>query len=57
MWKTWDFTKNKLCHKYFDNNLKEILQTNIIENVTGQIFFIVALVVGLLLKLQMEIVD
>ena len=57
MRKTWDFTKNKLCHKYFDNNLQEILQTNIIENVTGQIFLIVALVVGLLLKLQMEIVD
>ena len=31
MWKAWDFTKNKHCHKHFDNNLQETLQTNILE--------------------------
>ena len=35
MLKAWDFTKNKLCHKYFDNNLQEIFQTNILENSNG----------------------
>ena len=50
MLKAWDFTKNKLCHRYFDFT-KNILPTNILENDTGQIM------VGLWLKLQMGIVD
>ena len=50
MLKVWDFTKKKLCRKYFDNNLQKIFQTNVRENGTGQI------IVGLWLKLQMEIV-
>ena len=57
MCKAWDFTKNKLCHRYFDNNLQKIFRKNIIENDTGQVLLVVILVVGLWLKLQMEIVD
>ena len=57
MCKAWDFTKNKFCHRYFDNNLQKIFQTNIFENGTGQIPLIVVLMAGLWLKLQMEKVD
>ena len=57
MVKAWDFTKNNLCHTNFDNNLQKIFPTNILENGTGQILLIVPLMVGLWLKLQMEIVD
>ena len=32
MLKTWDFTKDKPCQKYFDNNLQKIFQANIREN-------------------------
>ena len=39
MLKTWDFTKNKLCHRYFDSNLQKIFRTNILKNGTGQILF------------------
>ena len=49
--------QNKLCHKYFDDNLQKIFRTNIIENGTGQILLVVILWVGLWLKLQMETVD
>ena len=52
-----DFTKNKLCHKYFDKNLQKSFQTHILENGTGQILLIVVLMVGLWLKLELEIVD
>ena len=45
MTKAWDVTKNKLCHRRFDNNLQIIFQTNIHENGTKQIFLIVVLVV------------
>ena len=48
--KAWDFTQNKLCHRYFDNNLHKIF-----ENGTGQIILIFVLMVGLRLRLQMEI--
>ena len=37
MVKAWDFTKNNLCHRYFDNNLQKIFETNILDNGTGQI--------------------
>ena len=33
MVKAWDFTKNNLCHRYFDNNLQKIFK---------QIFLIMA---------------
>ena len=42
---------------YFDNNLQKIFRKNILENGTGQILFIVVLMVGLLLKLLTEVVD
>ena len=32
-------TKNKLCQRYFDNNLQKIFQINILENRTKQILF------------------
>ena len=37
MLKAWDFTKNTLSHRYFDNNLQKIFRKNILENGTGQI--------------------
>ena len=46
--KTWDFTKNKLCHRYFDNNSQKIFRTNILENGIRQIILIVVLMDGLL---------
>ena len=52
-----DFTKNKHCHRCFDNNLQNFFHKNILENGTGQILLIVILIVSLWLKLQMEIVD
>ena len=45
MLKAWDFTKNKFCHRCFDNNLQKIFRTNILENDTGQILLIVVLIV------------
>ena len=44
--KAWDFTKNNLCRRYLANNLQKIFQANILENDTGQILLIVALMVG-----------
>ena len=57
MLKAWDFTTNKLCHRYFENNLQKIFPTNILENGTGWIPLIAVLMVGLCLKFQTEIVD
>ena len=57
MLKAWDFTKDKLCHRYFDNNRQKIFRTNILENRTRQILLTVVLMVDLWLKLQIEIVD
>ena len=57
MCKAWDFTKNKLCYRYFDNNFQKNFRTNILENGTGQIILIVVLMADLWLKLQMKIVD
>ena len=56
MLKSWDFTKNKLCHSSFDNNLQKIFQKNIFENGTRQLHLIVVLTVILWLQLQMEII-
>ena len=42
-----DFTKNKLCHRCFDNNLQKNFEANILEDGTGQILLIVALMVDL----------
>ena len=53
MLKVWNFTKNKLCHRYFDDYLKKMFRTDILVNGTGKIFFIVVLMVGLWLKFQM----
>ena len=47
MLKAWDFTKNKLCHRYFDNNLQKMSRTNILDNGTGQILLIVVLMASL----------
>ena len=57
MLKAWDFTKNSFRHKYIDNNLQKIFQTNVLEKGTGQILFIVVLMVDLWLKLQLKIDD
>ena len=50
MLKVWDFTKNKLYHRYFDNYLQKMFRTNILKNGKGQISSIVVLMVGLWLK-------
>ena len=50
MLKVWDFTKNKLYHRYFDSHLQKMFRTNILKNGKGQIFLIVVLMVGLWLK-------
>ena len=34
MLKARKFTKNKLRHRYFDNNLRKIFQTNMLDNGT-----------------------
>ena len=57
MLKSWDFTKNKLCHKYFENNLQKIYRTNILKKWHQTNTFDSFLMVGLWLKLQTEIVD
>ena len=57
MLKAWYFTKDKTCRRYFDNNLQKTFRTNILEDGTGQIDLVVVLMVGLWLKVQMEIVD
>ena len=49
MLKAWNFTKNKLQHRCFDNNLQKIFRTNIFENATGQRLLIVVLMAGLCL--------
>ena len=47
MLKVWDFTKNKLRHRYIDNNLQKIFGTNVLENGTGQMRLIVVLMIDL----------
>ena len=41
MLKTWDFTKNKLWYRCFDNNFQKIFQTNILKDGTVQILLII----------------
>ena len=36
MLKAWNFPKNKLPHRWFDNKVKKIFRTNIIEQGIGQ---------------------
>ena len=50
MLKAWDFTKNKLCHRYFDNNLQTFSEQIFLRMKSDK------LMVGSWLKLQMEIV-
>ena len=57
MLKAWNFTKKKICHRCFDNILQKPFETKPLKNSNGQILLIVILMVGLWLKLQMEIVD
>ena len=53
MLKAWNFTKNKLLHKCFVNNLQKKFRANILENGTAQMFLIVLLMFGLLLDNQL----
>ena len=39
------FNKNEICHRCFDNNLKKIFRTNILENASGQILLVAILMV------------
>ena len=58
MLKAWDFTKNRLCHRYFDNNLQKIFSNKYSsEYGTGQIVLIVVLMVSLWFNFQIIIVD
>ena len=41
MLKAFNFTKDKLRRRCFDNKLGKIFRTNVLENVTGQIILIV----------------
>ena len=49
MQKAWNFTKNKLRHRCFENSLSKTFPTNMLDNGTGQILYIVVLIVGLAL--------
>ena len=55
--KALDFNKNKLSDRYFNNNLQKIFQTNILEKGTWKKLLIVVVMIGLRLKLQIEIID
>ena len=44
--KVWGFTKNKLRHGCFGINLQKVSLTNILEDCTGQMLLIVALIVS-----------
>ena len=54
MLQEWNFTKNKICHRCFDNNLQKVFPTKVLENSNG--LLIVILMVHLRLKLQIELV-
>ena len=43
MVKTLNLTKDKLCYRYFDNNLQKIVQIKNFQNGTGQILLIIVL--------------
>ena len=55
--KAWNFAKNKICHRYFDNNFKKLFWTKILKISNRQILLKIVLMVGLVLKIEMEIVD
>ena len=55
--KAWNFIKNKIYHRCFANNSQKIFWTKIFKDSNGMKTLIVALMVGLSLKLQMERVD
>ena len=57
MLKSWNFTKNKVCHRCFHNNLQKLFRKKIYKNSNGHILLIVVLMVSVRLKLQMEIAD
>ena len=48
----WNFIKNKICHRFFDNNLQKLFRTKILKNSNELI--VVSMVY---LWLEMEIVD
>ena len=56
MLKAWNFTKNKIYHECFDNNLQKLFWTKILKDSNGQKILIVALMVDLWLKPQMELI-
>ena len=47
--KSMEFTKIKIWHRCFDNNLQNIFSKNILDNGTRQILLVVILIVGLCL--------
>ena len=47
MLKAWNFTKNKIRHICFDNNLQKLFLRKILIDINGQMFLIVALMVDL----------
>ena len=51
----WNFIKNKICHRFFDNNLQKLFRTKILKNINEQILLTVVSMVDL--WLEMEIVD
>ena len=58
MLKAWDYTKNKLCHRYFDNATDIsliIFRTNILKISTGQLLLIVALMVLVALNFRWKL--
>ena len=55
MLKASEFTKNNKCRTSFDKNLQKIFRTNILGHGTEQVLLVVALMIGLWLKLRMEI--
>lgn len=36
-----NLTKNKVYHRYFDNNFQQVFETNMLDNGAGQILLIV----------------
>ena len=45
MLKTWNFSKRKLFHRYFDNDLQKNCRTNILQSDTAQLLLTVVLMV------------
>ena len=47
MLKAWNFTKNKICHRIFDNSLQKLFPTKILKKSNGQMLLVAVLMVGL----------